>query len=71
MKLPASISLDTIAAESEGYTGADLAGLCHLAARLCKNDNPHANQITEKYFVEAFKQYKPVGRKARGAAPRW
>ncbi|MFT7616232.1 MAG: transitional endoplasmic reticulum ATPase [Candidatus Woesearchaeota archaeon] len=57
--LSADISLQKLAAKSEGYVGADIESLCREAAMLALRKNMQATIVTQENFDEAFKIVRP------------
>jgi len=53
------INLEKLAEELEGYTGADVEGLCREAAMIALRENPEAKKVTPEHFEEAKKTIRP------------
>ncbi len=49
------VDLEELAVELEGYTGADIEGLCREAAMLALRENRKARKVTMAHFQEAMK----------------
>lgn len=59
MPLADDVDLQKLAAETEGYVGADIESVCREAAMLTLRNNLEASEIPEKYFQEALEKVKP------------
>jgi len=53
------VSLDKLAKETDGYSGADIEALCREAALFALREDMKANEITMKNFDKALKKIKP------------
>jgi SpoVK/Ycf46/Vps4 family AAA+-type ATPase/intein/homing endonuclease len=53
------VSLDKLAKETEGYSGADIEALCREAAMFALREDMKAKEITMKNFEKALKKIKP------------
>jgi len=53
------VSLDKLAKETDGYSGADIEALCREAALFALREDIKANEITMKNFEKALKKIKP------------
>jgi transitional endoplasmic reticulum ATPase len=53
------VSLDKLAKETDGYSGADIEALCREAALFALRDDMKAEEITMKNFEKALKKIKP------------
>jgi transitional endoplasmic reticulum ATPase len=51
--------LEELSAETEGYTGADIEGLCREAAMLALRKDPDAKIITKENFTKAMDKVAP------------
>jgi hypothetical protein len=51
--------LEKLAATSERFTGADIAGVCMKAGLFALRDNPEARSITMEHFFQAVKEEIP------------
>ncbi len=49
------VDLEELAVELDGYTGADIEGLCREAAMLALRENRNARKVTMAHFQEAMK----------------
>ncbi|MFA5313417.1 MAG: CDC48 family AAA ATPase [Methanomassiliicoccales archaeon] len=59
-KMPLNdVSLEALAAKTEGYVGADLENLCREAAMVALRADKNANKVENKHFEEALKVIKP------------
>ncbi|HII41172.1 MAG TPA: CDC48 family AAA ATPase [Thermoplasmata archaeon] len=54
-----SVDLDELAEELDGYTGADIEGLCREAAMLALREKKDAKKVTLSHFQEAVKVVRP------------
>jgi transitional endoplasmic reticulum ATPase len=54
-----SVSLEKLAKETDGYSGADIEALCREAALFALREDIKANEITMKNFEKALKKIKP------------
>jgi len=59
MPLDGDISIGELAKEIEGYTGADIEGLCREAALSALRENRKAKKVSMKHFEEAKKSVHP------------
>jgi transitional endoplasmic reticulum ATPase len=53
------VDLEELAVEVEGYTGADIEGLCREAAMIALRENRKAKKVTMVHFQEAMKSVRP------------
>ena len=53
------VDLEELAVELEGYTGADIEGLCREAAMIALRENKQAKKVTMTHFQEALKSVRP------------
>lgn len=53
------VDLEELAVELEGYTGADIEGLCREAAMIALRENKRAKKVTMAHFQEALKSVRP------------
>jgi len=53
------VSLDKLAKETDGYSGADIEALCREAALFALREDIKTNEITMKNFEKALKKIKP------------
>ena len=53
------VDLEELAVELEGYTGADIEGLCREAAMIALRENKRAKKVTMAHFQEALKSVHP------------
>jgi transitional endoplasmic reticulum ATPase len=51
--------LDELAEELDGYTGADIEGLCREAAMVALRERKDAKKVTLPHFQEAVKVVRP------------
>jgi len=49
------VDLEELAVELEGYTGADIEGLCREAAMIALREDRRAKKVTMVHFQEAMK----------------
>ncbi len=59
MPLDGDVSISELAKEIEGYTGADIEGLCREAALSALRENRKAKKVSMKHFEEAKKSVHP------------
>jgi len=59
MPLAKDVSLETFAEITEGYSGADIEGLCREAAMLALRSDAKASIVTKKNFEQAMKGIAP------------
>jgi len=59
MPLDGDVSIGELAKEIEGYTGADIEGLCREAALSALRENRKAKKVSMKHFEEAKKSVHP------------
>jgi transitional endoplasmic reticulum ATPase len=59
MPLEKDVSLDDLANNTEGYTGADIEGLCREAAMLSLRENIKNNKINNENFKKAMDSIRP------------
>jgi transitional endoplasmic reticulum ATPase len=55
MPLASNVDLEELAEMTEGYSGADLEGLCREAAMIAIRKDMNAKHVEKKHFEEAFK----------------
>lgn len=60
MPLAKDVDLETLAAETEGYVGADIAALCREAAMLALRRDIKAKEVRMEHFREATKKVRPT-----------
>ena len=60
MPLAKDVDLETLAAETEGYVGADIAALCREAAMLALRKDIKAKEVRMEHFREAMKKVRPT-----------
>ncbi len=77
------VDLDRLAAETEGYVGADLAALCREAGMAAYREDADAESVGMEHFIVAlgntgpslddisYTFYENIGRDLRGAGGRW
>src|SRR3989338_5986543 len=59
MPLAKGVSIDALADLTEGYSGADLEGVCREAAMLALRENLEAKEVFTKHFEAALENVKP------------
>ena len=59
MPLAKDVDLEALAAETEGYTGSDIAALCREAAMLVLRKDKKSKEVQMKYFIDAKQNVKP------------
>ncbi|EPS70134.1 hypothetical protein M569_04625, partial [Genlisea aurea] len=60
MKLDSDVDLGRIAAKTELYTGAELAGLCSETATAALREDMSASTVSNRHFEEAMRSRKPA-----------
>jgi len=53
------VDLEELAVELDGYTGADIEGLCREAAMIALRENRKAKKVSMTHFQEALKSVRP------------
>ena len=53
------VDLEELGVELDGYSGADIEGLCREAAMIALRENKHAKKVTVSHFQEAMKVVRP------------
>lgn len=53
------VSLDKLAKETDGYSGADIEALAREAAMFALREDQKAKEITMKHFEKALKKIRP------------
>jgi len=59
MPLAEDVSLDDLAARTEGYVGSDIAALCREAGLTAIRENVKASKVSRAHFDAALKQVRP------------
>jgi len=59
MPLEKDVDLKKLAAQTAGYVGADIEGICKEAAMIALRDNINVNKISMDYFEKALKKVCP------------
>jgi transitional endoplasmic reticulum ATPase len=59
MPLAKDVDLEALAAETEGYAGSDITGLCREAAMLVLRKDKKSKEVQMKYFIDAKQKVKP------------
>jgi len=59
MPLAKDVDLEALAAETEGYAGSDITGLCREAAMLVLRKDKKSKEVQMKYFIDAKQKIKP------------
>jgi len=59
MPLAKDVDLEALAAETESYTGSDIAALCREAAMLVLRKDKKSKEVQMKYFIDAKQKVKP------------
>lgn len=60
MKLAKGVNLSDLAKRTQGYSGADLEGLCREAAMIALRENIEAREIDHKHFERALESVGPT-----------
>ncbi|MFC2174703.1 CDC48 family AAA ATPase [archaeon] len=59
MPLAKTVKLETLASSTDGFSGADIEGVCREAAMNALRHNKKAKEVTEKDFEKAMKAARP------------
>ena len=59
MPLAKNVSLDELSGKTEGFSGADIEGLCREAAMLSLRDDIKANSVNKSHFERAMSNMSP------------
>jgi transitional endoplasmic reticulum ATPase len=59
MPLADDVNLEELAAMTEGYTGADIEGVCREAGMISLRESFEANEVRKDHFVAALKDSYP------------
>jgi len=59
MALASDVDLAELARRTEGYSGADIAEVCRKAGRIALRENPKAEAVTMRHFLEALEKTQP------------
>lgn len=54
------VDLSKLAKMTQGYSGADIEGVCREAGMVALRDNIEAGEVTEEHFKQALKKIKPT-----------
>jgi transitional endoplasmic reticulum ATPase len=60
MPLATDVDLEVLANKTEGYTGADLAGLCREAGMLAMREHINTREVTMQHFERAMEVIRPT-----------
>jgi transitional endoplasmic reticulum ATPase len=60
MPLAKDVDLETLAAETEGYAGSDIAALCREAAMLVLRKDIKSKEVQMKHFRDAMQKVRPT-----------
>ena len=58
-RVTAAVDIEELAVDLEGYTGADIEGLCREAAMIALRENKKAKKVTMPHFQDAMKAVRP------------
>lgn len=64
MPITKDVSIDKIAEETEGYSGADIESICREAAIIALREDIKAKEVTAKHFKRAMELVKPSLKKS-------
>jgi transitional endoplasmic reticulum ATPase len=59
MPLSADVDFERLAADTDGYSGADIAAVCQQAALIALDSSDDANEVTMTYFEEGAHRVVP------------
>ncbi|MEM1672381.1 MAG: CDC48 family AAA ATPase [Archaeoglobaceae archaeon] len=59
MPLAEDVDLEELAEITEGYVGADIEAICREAVMLALREDPNAERVEMRHFLEALKKIKP------------
>jgi len=59
MALAPDVDLAELARRTEGYSGADIAEVCRKAGRIALRENPEAQVVAMRHFLEALEKTPP------------
>ncbi len=59
MPVASDVSIDKLTAETEGYVGADIEGVCREAAMIALREDIKAKDVKMEHFVRALEVVKP------------
>jgi len=59
MPLAEDVDLEELAEITEGYVGADIEAICREAVMLALREDPNAEKVEMRHFLEAMKKIKP------------
>jgi len=59
MPLAEDVDLEELAEITEGYVGADIEAICREAVMLALREDPNAEKVEMRHFLEALKKIKP------------
>ena len=59
MPLASDVEIDTLTAETEGYVGADIDGVCREAAMMALREDIKSKDVRMEHFVQALEIVKP------------
>lgn len=59
MPLSASVNIEELAEQTDGYVGADIESLCREAAMIALRENEKAEEVTREHFQKALDRVRP------------
>ncbi|WP_292484665.1 CDC48 family AAA ATPase [Methanohalobium sp.] len=59
MELADDVSIDDLVAQTEGYTGADIAAICKKAGRFALREDIMAENVKQNHFLKAIEEIGP------------
>jgi transitional endoplasmic reticulum ATPase len=70
MPLAKDVDLETLAKKTEGFSGADVEGMCREAGMFALRENIQAKEVTDEHFLKAMQMIRPVEAQKKGREQR-